>query len=91
MYGVDKSQAVQKNLLALSLFLSPITVLGFDQAAAEAYGQIRADLEKKGTPIGPMDQLIAGHAKAAGLILVTNNTREFKRVPSLLLEDWTLE
>lgn len=91
MYGVAKSQAVQKNLLALSLFLSPITVLGFDQAAAEAYGQIRADLEKKGTPIGPMDQLIAGHAKAAGLILATNNTREFKRVPSLLLEDWTLE
>ena len=71
------------------MFLSPITILDFDEKAAEEYGRIRAELEKKGTPIGPMDTLIAGHAKAEGLILVTNNTREFNRVADLMVEDWT--
>ena len=89
MYGVEKSQAVEKNRLAMSLFLSPITVVDFDGYAAEEYGRIRAELEKMGTPIGPMDMLIAGHAKSEGLILVTNNTREFNRVDNLVIEDWT--
>lgn len=89
MYGVEKSQAVEKNRIAMSLFLSAITVLDFDGKAAEAYGQIRAELERKGTPIGSMDLLIAGHARAQGLILVTNNTREFARVTGLQSEDWT--
>lgn len=53
------------------------------------YGKIRADLERKGTPIGPMDMLIAARAKAEDLILVTNNTREFERVEELEVEDWT--
>lgn len=88
MHGVAKSQAQEKNQIALSLFLSPIAILDFDNAAAEEYGRVRADLEKKGTPIGPMDMLIAAHAKAAGLTLVTNNTREFARVDGLLIEDW---
>ena len=79
MHGVEKSQAVEKNRIAMSLFLSAITVLDFDGEAAEVYGQIRAELERKGTPIGPMDLLIAGHARSQGLILVTNNTREFAR------------
>ena len=61
------------------LFLSPITILGFDSYAVEEYGKIRADLERKGTPIGPFDMLIAGHAKSEGLTFVTNNTREFCR------------
>ena len=91
IYGVEKSQAVEKNRLALSLFLSPITVLEFDSRASEKYGIIRAELEKKGTQIGPMDMLIAGHAKAEKLILVTNNTREFIRVEGLEIEDWTQE
>ena len=65
-----------------------LTVLDFDAAAAQEYGKIRADLEMKGTPIGPMDMLIAAHAKSQGLILVTNNTREFARVDGLLLENW---
>ena len=73
------------------MFLSPISVLNFDTYAAEEYGKIRADLERKGTPIGPMDILIAAHAKAEDLILVTNNTREFERVEDLEVEDWTKE
>lgn len=89
MHGVEKSMAVERNRIAMSLFLSPITILEFDGKAAEEYGRHRAELEKKGTPIGPMDTLIAGHAKAEGLILVTNNTREFNRVADLMVEDWT--
>ncbi|MDY3086942.1 MAG: type II toxin-antitoxin system VapC family toxin [Blautia sp.] len=91
MHGVEKSQAVEKNRIAMSLFLSPITILGFDSYAAEEYGKIRADLERKGTPIGPLDMLIAGHAKSEGLTVVTNNTREFCRVQGLAVEDWTKE
>lgn len=90
MHGVEKSQAVKKNHLALSLFLSPFTILDFGTKAAEEYGRIRADLEKQGTPIGPMDLLIAAHAKSENLIVVTNNTRKFQRVDELKLEDWTM-
>lgn len=91
MHGVEKSMAVEKNRVAMSLFLSPITILQFDERAAEEYGRIKAELEKKGTPIGLMDTLIAGHARSSGLILVTNNTREFSRVVGLAVEDWTQE
>lgn len=91
MHGVEKSMAVEKNHIAMSLFLSPITILEFHASAAEEYGKIRAELERKGTPIGPMDMLIAGHARSEGLILVTNNTREFQRVEGLIVEDWTQE
>lgn len=89
MYGVEKSMAVGKNRIALSLFLSPITVLDFHASAAEEYGKVRAELERQGTPIGPMDLMIAAHARSEELILVTNNTREFHRVEGLILEDWT--
>lgn len=89
MHGVEKSQAVEKNRLALTMFLSPIQILSFDACAAEEYGRIRAYLEHKGTPIGPMDMLIAAHAQSEKLTLVTNNTREFIRVPNLNLEDWS--
>lgn len=89
MYGVEKSMAVEKNRIALSLFLSPITVLDFHASAAEEYGKVRAELERQGTPIGPMDLMIAAHARSEELILVTNNTREFHRVEGLILEDWT--
>lgn len=91
MHGVEKSRDVERNRLALTLFLSPISVLAFDSFAAEAYGKIRAELERKGTPIGPTDTLIAAHAKADNLSLVTNNTREFNRVEGLNVEDWTIE
>lgn len=91
MHGVEKSMAVERNRIAMSLFLSPITILQFDEQAAEEYGRIKAELEKKGTPIGPMDTLIASHAMSRGLIIVTNNTREFNRVVGLTVEDWTQE
>lgn len=89
MHGVEKSQAVERNRMAITLFLSAITILPFDQHAAEEYGKVRAELERKGTPIGPMDMLIAGHARVEDLVLVTNNTREFFRVEKLEVEDWT--
>lgn len=88
MQGVEKSQSVERNRVAITLFLSSIEILPFDAEAAEEYGRVRADLERKGTPIGPMDMLIAGHAKSEGLTLVTNNTREFFRVNDLEVEDW---
>lgn len=91
MHGVEKSQAVERNRMALTLFVSALTILPFDHYAAEEYGKVRADFEHKGTPIGSMDMLIAGHARAEGLILVTNNTREFFRVENLEVEDWTKE
>lgn len=91
MYGVEKSMAIEKNRIALSLFLSLLTILEFQALAAEEYGKVRAELESKGVPIGPMDLWIAGHARSEGLILVTNNTREFCRVEGLVVEDWTRE
>lgn len=91
MHGIEKSQAIEKNRIATALFLSPITILEFDSYAAEEYGKIRANLEKKGTPIGPMDMLISAHARSEGLTLITNNTREFFRVEGLNVEDWTME
>ena len=89
MHGVEKSQSTAQNRAAITLFLSAMAILSFDDRAAEEYGQIRVDLERKGTPIGPLDTLIAAHARSRGLTLVTNNTREFFRVENLPVEDWT--
>ncbi len=88
VYGVEKSLAIEKNRLALSLLLANIDILNFDTFAADCYGKIRADLEKKGTPIGPLDMMIAGHAKSLGLTIVTNNVKEFARVDNLKIENW---
>lgn len=90
-YGVEKSAVVEKNRVALSLFLANIEILPFDVQAADSYGKIRADLEQKGTPIGPLDMLIAAHAQSLGYILVTNNVKEFSRVSQLKIENWTEE
>lgn len=87
-HGVEKSASPEKNTVALMQFLAILDVLPFDDAAASEYGKICAYLQKQGTPIGTMDMLIAGHAKAEGLILVTNNVREFERVPDLEIENW---
>ena len=87
-HGVEKSQAREKNRIALMVLLSEIQIVPFDDLAAQIYGEVKADLQKKGTPIGPMDTLIAAHAKAQNLTLVTNNTKEFARVDGLKLEDW---
>lgn len=91
MHGVEKSQDAERNRVAITLFLSPLSVLEFDNYAAEEYGKVRTELERKGTPIGPMDTLIAAHARSEGLVLVTNNTREFVRVEGLSVENWTIE
>jgi tRNA(fMet)-specific endonuclease VapC len=88
-YGVAKSQHAAQNERALEQFLTPLEVLAFDEQAALVYGRVRAELERQGTPIGPLDTLIAGHALSLGAILVTNNRSEFARVGGLALEDWT--
>jgi tRNA(fMet)-specific endonuclease VapC len=89
-FGAAKSQQPARARAALSEFLLPLEVVPFDEAAADAYGTVRAAMEKKGRPIGPLDTLIAAHALALGTVLVTNNTREFRRVPGLSVEDWSL-
>lgn len=87
-YGVEKSQQPKQNQAALDLFLAPLEIVNFDPAAAQHYGQIRATLERLGTPIGAYDLLIAGHAQSLGVTLVTNNIREFSRVSNLSVKDW---
>lgn len=88
VHGVEKSKAIEKNRLALALLLANIEIMNFDSLAAESYGKVRADLEKNGTPIGPLDMMIAGHAKSLGYTIVTNNTKEFNKVKGLKLENW---
>lgn len=89
-FGVAKSLRREQNQLALNEFLAPLEVLDFPSAAAPVYGGIRAHLQQAGTPIGNYDLLIAAHAMALGLVLVTNNTKEFSRVRGLIVEDWTV-
>ena len=88
VHGVEKSAAVDKNRLALSMLLANIDILDFDVDAAVCYGKIRADLERRGTPIGPLDMMIAGHAQSLGYTLVTKNEKEFSRVSNLKIENW---
>jgi len=86
-YGVAKSGST-RNREALEMFLAPLVVLPFDQAAFWVYGDLRAELERQGTPIGALDTMIAAHALSQQSTLVTNNTREFARVSGLSLENW---
>ena len=88
LYGAEKSQNIDKNLEAIEEFISHLDVLPYDAKASQHYGQIKAALEKKGEIIGENDIHIAAHAISQGLILVTNNLREFKRVPNLAFENW---
>ncbi|CDM61911.1 MULTISPECIES: type II toxin-antitoxin system tRNA(fMet)-specific endonuclease VapC [Rhizobium] len=90
VYGAEKSANPERNLSVVEGFAARLEVLAYDQMAASHTGQLRAELARGGTPIGPYDQLIAGHARSRGLILVTNNRREFDRVPGLRVEDWTV-
>ncbi|MDR7049623.1 tRNA(fMet)-specific endonuclease VapC [Duganella sp. 3397] len=89
-YGVEKSANPSRNLAEVEGFAARLEVLDFDGHAAAHTGQIRAELTRNGTPIGPYDQMIAGHARSRGLIIVTNNRREFDRVPGLRVEDWSV-
>jgi tRNA(fMet)-specific endonuclease VapC len=87
-FGVQKSQFPQRNQQALTQFLLPLEIVNFERAAAVVYGNLRARLEKRGTPIGSLDTLIAAHALSLQVTLITNNVREFNRVPNLKLDNW---
>ena len=87
-YGVQKSQHAEQNQRALEQFLIPLSIVDSDHRAAAAYGAVRATLERQGTPIGSLDTLIAAHALSLDLTLVTNNEREFARVPDLEIVNW---
>jgi tRNA(fMet)-specific endonuclease VapC len=88
MYGVEVSPRKQQDGARLEVLLRHLVVLDFVQAAASDYAEIRASLKKQGNMIGANDLLIAAHARCAGLVLVTNNQREFRRVPKLKIENW---
>jgi tRNA(fMet)-specific endonuclease VapC len=90
-HGVEKSIMREQNLAALNQFLLPLEIADFNQASALIYGKIRTYLERSSQGIGPMDMLIAAHALSLGVTLVTNNTKEFARVPNLCVEDWLRE
>ncbi|MFO7817064.1 MAG: type II toxin-antitoxin system tRNA(fMet)-specific endonuclease VapC [Thermodesulfobacteriota bacterium] len=87
-YGVMKSSKPDQNQFALSQFAAPFEILPYGDEAAQYYGALRADLEKQGTPIGSLDMLIAAHALSINCTLVTNNEKEFSRVPYLHIENW---
>jgi len=90
IFGAEKSAAPEKNLAVIEGFLARLAILDYDSPAAEHTGQLRAELQRQGQPIGPYDQMIAGHARSLGLIVVTNNQREFNRVPGLRIENWAI-
>jgi tRNA(fMet)-specific endonuclease VapC len=90
VYGAERSSNPDRNLRSVENFAARLEVIALDSKAAQHAGQIRADLAGTGLPIGPYDQLIAGHARSLGLVLVTNNTSEFARVEGLRIENWAL-
>lgn len=87
-YGAEKSIRRTDNLTAIEHFVARLEVLPFAAKAAAHYGQLRAELDRAGTHCGPHDMQIGGHARSEGLILVTNNMREFERMPGLRIENW---
>lgn len=88
LYGVSKSSDPDRNRIALSYFTAPLEILPYDDGAAEYYGTLRAGLEKQGKPIGALDMLIAAHALSISCTLVTNNEKEFVRIPDLKIDNW---
>ena len=88
VYGAERSSDPERNQRELEGFVARMDVLPYEHRAALHTGQIRAELTKRDTPIGPYDQMIAGHARSQGLIVVTNNTKEFERVDGLRIENW---
>jgi len=87
-YGADKSADPLRNRVLLAQFCAPLEILPFEGKAASAYGKVRSKLEKKETPIGSLDNLIAAHALSLSAVLVTNNVREFRRIEGLQIENW---
>lgn len=88
VYGAERSQQTERNLADIEALAARLEISPMDTKAATHFGQVRAELYNAGQPIGPYDMMIAGHARSLGLILVTNNLKEFKRVPGLRLENW---
>lgn len=88
LFGVENSKNRERNLPVIEGFLARLEILDFDQEAAWQTAKIRAELRKAGTPIGPYDAMIAGHARSKGLTVITNNLREFERVAGLRTESW---
>ncbi len=89
-YGVSKSRDKIRNEKRLEEFLMPFEILSYDDQAARCYGAIRAELQVQGLTIGPLDMLIAAHALSLNMILITNNEKEFRRIPSLVVENWVV-
>ncbi|MFH0977207.1 MAG: type II toxin-antitoxin system VapC family toxin [Spirochaetota bacterium] len=89
-YGVENSSRIEENRVALLKFLSIFNILAFDDLDPIAYGKLKSKLKRTGNIIGPIDMLLAAQAISRGLILVTNNTKEFSRIEGLKIEDWTL-
>jgi tRNA(fMet)-specific endonuclease VapC len=87
-YGAEKSTRRADNLIAIDQFVARLDILPFSEKAAAHYGQVRAELERAGRPSGPHDMQIGGHARSEGLIVVTNNMREFARMPGVRVENW---
>jgi len=88
IYGTEKSSQPERNLADIEGLVARLEILDFGDQAAVHFGQLRVELYRQGKPIGPYDMMIAGHARSMGLILVTNNLKEFERVPGLRLENW---
>jgi len=88
IYGAEASAAVERNLRDVEGFAARLEVLPYDSDAAAHTGQLRAELRKIGRPIGPYDEMIAGHARSRGVVVVTNNTKQFKNAPGIRLANW---
>ena len=88
LYGVSKSSKPEQNQMALTQFVAPLVISPYADEAAQYYGDLRAHLEKQGTPIGSLDMLIAAHALSIACTLVTNNEKEFIRIPNLKIDNW---
>ena len=87
-YGVSKSSKPEQNRIALMQFIAPLEILPYGDEASQYYGELRAYLEKQGIPVGSLDMLIAAHALSISCTLVTNNEKEFIRIPDLKIENW---
>ena len=88
VYGVAKSSRPEQNQIALTQFVAPLEILPYGDDAAQYYGDLRVYLEKQGTPVGSLDMLIAAHALSIACTLVTNNEKEFIRIPELKIDNW---
>ncbi len=88
LYGVSKSSKPEQNQMALTQFMAPLEILPYGDDAAQYYGNLRVHLERQGTPIASLDMLIAAHALSTGCTLITNNEKEFSRIPNLKIENW---